>query len=139
MTFDLNAGKAVAEREDAGTTIHVRDAAGEKMYQDEAGTVPVTITVAGTYSTRYRKLMDASGDKSWKKRGTMEAEDSRRNTLEIIAGCVLGWDGFVASGEPFACNKTNACILLDSCPWIREQVEKAMTDHASFFGQPSAS
>jgi hypothetical protein len=132
-------GKTVAQREDEGTTIHVRDEAGDKMWQDEAQTKPVTITVAGSYSSRFRRLAEASGDRAWKKAGRMDAEDQRRNSLEIVAGCVLAWDGFtVGEGPaeaPYACTKANAIALLDQCVWIRDQVEKAMSDHA-LFSQP---
>ncbi len=135
----LNTGKSVAEREDEGTTFHVRNEQGEKMWADEAETKPVTITVAGTYSNRYRKLTDASNDKAWKKAGRLEAEDNRKSALEIIAGCILKWDGFTAGSAAFPLNKTNAVVLLDQCPWIREQVEKHMTDHALFTAAASLS
>lgn len=129
-------GKTVAQREDEGTTIHVRDENNEKMYQNAEQTTPVTITVVGTYSSRYRRLMEATGDRAWKKAGRMEAEDNRKSALEIVAGCILEWDGFTTGDEkfevPYTYSKANAVVLLDQCPWIREQVEKAMSDHALF-------
>ena len=109
------------------------------MYQDDAETKPVTITVVGTYSNRYRKITENNGDKAWKKRGAMDAADSRRTALETIAACIIVWDGFTSDGAEFPLTKHNAAILLDSCPWIREQVEKAMTSHELFIAPASLS
>lgn len=133
----LNTGKTVAQREDEGTVVAIRDEAGEKMYQDD-GVTPVTITVVGTYSGRYRRLIEGNNDRAWKRAGRMDAEESRKASLETIAGCILAWDGFTSGGQPFPLTKANACLLLDQCPWIREQVEKAMTDH-SLFSTPVSS
>ena len=132
-------GKSVAAREDEGTVVHVEDETGEKLYQDAEQTKPVTITIAGTYSSRYRRITDTNGDKAWKKRGGMDAADSRRTALETIAACILAWDGFTSDGEEFPLTKANAVTLLDACPWIRDKVEKAMTSHELFTAPVSLS
>lgn len=131
--MDINAGKSVAQREDEGTTIHLRDETNEKQYADEAKTQPVTITVVGTYSSRYRRLSDANRDKMLKQRRTqLDGDQLEEQGLELQAGCILGWDGITANGEPFPYTKANAVALLRAAPWVREQVEAAMNDHASF-------
>lgn len=133
MNIDLNAGKSVAAREDEGTVVHVRDEIGEKLYQDEAKTLPATITVVGTYSSRYRRLSEANRDKMLKqRRSQMDGDQLNQQSLELVASCILSWDGFVTVDGPFPYTKANAVALLDACPWIREQVEAAMNDHASF-------
>lgn len=133
MDISTNSLASVEQREDEGTVVHIRDAAGEKQYQDD-GTTPVTITVVGTYSKRYRRLAEANRDKMLKQRRTqLDGEQLDEQSLETVAGCILGWDGFTADGAPFPFTKANAVTLLKAAPWMREQVEAAMNDHAAFF------
>lgn len=125
MSFELSKTKDVAAREDEGTVVHLADENGEKMYTEN---VPDTITVAGTYSARYRRAQDANRDRLFKRRSAqLDGETVQRQGLEIIAACVLAWTGF--GMEP---TKANVVAVLESAPWIREQVEAAMNDHQLF-------
>ncbi len=120
-------------REDEGTLVMVKDAAGEE--QDG-----VTILVAGTYSTAYRKAVSAQRDRMLRqRRGNLTGEQLERQQLELVAACIIEWDGFTSNGQPFPLSKDNAITLLTRAPWIREQVEEAMSDHASYFTKPAAS
>ena len=127
--------KTVEEREDEGVELHVRDEAGEKLYADTpSGKIPVVITVAGTYSKTYRRAAEANRDRAAKSR-RMDGDAMERQGLELVAKCILGWKGFFtddACTQLYALTKQNAIALLQGAPWIREQVEAAMMDHASF-------
>jgi hypothetical protein len=130
--MEIRNSKPIRDREEEGTVINVRDVSGEIQEG-------VTITVVGTYSQTYRKAVNANRDKVLKERRSAldgDAIDSR--TLETAAKCIKGWTGFTADGQPFPYNKENAIALLTEAPWIREQVEEAMNDHASFFPKASA-
>lgn len=132
--MDITQTKSVAEREDEGTTIHLRDEAGEKMFAGPNQDRPVTITVVGTYSSTYRRAAEANRDRMLKqRRNSLDGDQIHRQSLELVAACILEWDGFTAGEQPYALTKANAVALLDQCPWIREQVEAAMHDHAAFF------
>jgi hypothetical protein len=131
--MDISTSKSVAEREDEGTIVHVRDEAGEKQYIGGDKTKPVTILVAGTYSTTYRTAADASRDRMLKqRRNAIDGDQLSQQSLELTAACILAWDGFSAGDQPYPFTKKNAVALLQQAPWIREQVEAAMNDHASF-------
>jgi hypothetical protein len=126
------AAKSVEEREEAGTLVHLKDESGEKQYFDKNGVqAPVTIKVAGTYSKRYRRATDANRDRLLKRR-SIDGDQVNEQALATIAACIIEWDGLTAAGQPFPFSKENAMVLLDTCPWIREQVETAMNDHAVF-------
>ncbi len=128
------AGQTVADREDEGTLVHLRDEMNEKQYQDEAQTKPVTMQVVGTYSSRYRRLLDAQRDRGLKRRSsTVDGDELEQRTLELIAGCTLGWDGLTVNGQPLPFSKPNAIAILRAMPWIREQIEAAMNDHQLYF------
>lgn len=137
--MEISGNKSVTEREDEGTVVHVRDASGEPaIYENGTGPKPVTITVAGTYSSKYRRAVDAQRDRMLKqRRASLSGEQLNRQQLELVAACVLSWEGFTAEDKPFPLTKDNAVLLLDNAPWIREQVEEAMGDHASFFQKAS--
>jgi hypothetical protein len=132
---EIGNAKSVAEREDEGTPVHIRNEAGELQYENDK---PVTITVAGSYSKTYRKATEAQRDKSLKQRRSVPTgEQLSRQALEILASCIVSWEGFTSQGKPFGYSKENAIALLDSAPWIREQCEEALYDHASFFPKAS--
>lgn len=131
--MDIGNSKVIAAAEDEGTAVHVRNAAGEYEYFGANKDKPVTITVVGTYSARYRRIQEQVRDKSIKRRGPIDGRIVEDQALDMLAGSIIEWEGFEAGGIPFQFSRTNAIALLDSCPWIREQVEAAMNDHAAFF------
>lgn len=129
--FDLGSAPSVAEREDEGAVVHVRSETGERLYD---GDVPVTITVAGTYSTRYKAATLAQRNRALKTRqADFDAERLDENALAIMSACVISWQGFRAGDVPLAPTPQNVRAVFERAPWIREQVEAAMTDHAAFF------
>jgi hypothetical protein len=135
--MNISKSKEVSHREDEGAVVEIRDPAGEKMYQDDAQSKPVVITVAGTYSARYRRAADVNRDRMLKqRRNQLDGDQLNQQSLELVAACILSWDGFTAdidgAEQPYPLTKANAVALLAECPWIREQVEAAMNDHASF-------
>lgn len=135
--MEISTSNSVAEREDQGSTVHLVDETGEPMFE---GGKPVTITVVGTYSKMYRRVQNEQRIRNLKGRRTQPTPDiidARAN--EAIAGCVLAWEGFTSEGKPFPYTRENAAILFAQAPWIRDQVEEAMSDHASFFPKSSAS
>jgi hypothetical protein len=71
------------------------------------------------------------------RRTSLTGEGLNRQQLELVAASIIAWEGFTANGQPYQLTKENAIALLDKAPWIREQVEEAMGDHASFFPKPS--
>jgi hypothetical protein len=84
--------------------------------------------------------MDNQRERLLKQRRTsLTGEGLNRQQLELIAASIIEWEGFTAEGQPYPFTKENAIALLDNAPWIREQVEEAMGDHAAFFPKASAS
>ena len=89
----------MASREDEGNTIHLRDEMDDLLYHRPPGSdpkaepLPVTITVAGTYSQKYRKARAAQMTRTVKKgrsgamRITGELLEEQRD--ELVAACAL--------------------------------------------------
>lgn len=139
--MDIGKSKEVAEREESGTTFQVNDEKGEPDFNGEGDSkTPVTITVVGTYSRTFRRARERQREKNLKRgRGALTAEMLAKQETEVLADCILGWEGFTSEGKPFPYTKENAILLLESAQWIREQVEEAMGDHQGFSTAPSRS
>jgi hypothetical protein len=134
--LDIQKAADAAHVEDEGQVVHLHGPDGTPLYYtDGEEQKPVTITVAGTYSKRYRVGMNRNRDRMVKMRrakvtGTMVEEQQ----IALIAHCILAWDGLFVGEKPVPLNEENAATLLTTVPWIREQVEEAMADHEAFFG-----
>lgn len=133
--FDVLAHLDWAKSEDAGQVVELRRPDGVLMtYKDASGAdKPVTITVAGSYSTAYRNAANRQRDRIAKMRrikasGKMLDE----HALELAVACVLAWDGLEKDGKPYPCTPDNVRWLLNEYAWVRELVEEAMHDHEGF-------
>lgn len=141
--MEIGKSKDVAEREEQGTVVHVRDETGELQYYPEGASEqdrkPVTITVIGTYSRTYRKARQRARDKNIKTvRNDLSAEGLEAQEIKIAAECIKEWEGFTSDGKPFEYSVKNAVLLLEA-PYLYEQVFLAMNDHESFSTAPSRS
>jgi hypothetical protein len=129
--FDISGIAPVTDREDSGLVVHLRDESGELMYFGDDNTQPVTVTVAGTYSKRYRRALDAKIHKASKAR-SRDREEIQHDALDVTAQCVIEWAGFFDGGLPLECTRVHAVRVLGAAVWIKDQVEAAMEDHAGF-------
>jgi len=132
--IDITKAAEAAKGEDEGQLVHIRGVDGEELYYEKDGKQhPVTMTVAGTYSTIYRAAQNRQRNALVKmRRAKLTGELVDNQQIELDAACVLGWDGFTIGATPVPFNRENAKQILISVPWIREQVEEAMNDHAGF-------
>ncbi len=134
MSLDFgNLGDDIAAREDAGRTIHLRSATGELEYWPD-GKTPITLTVVGTYSKKYREAK-RTVQKRYQKRREVDVDEF---TQEIAALCITAWSIPLGEG-PTPLTKENALKLLQRAPWVAEQVAEAMGDHEGFSGAASPS
>ena len=124
--FDLDAATAVIAREEAGRVVHVKDEAGQPLYD---GDNEVTLTVVGSYSKRYQQAHDAMLRRV---QNRQDIEDSRKDLVGLHAQCVIAWAGFYEAGQPLDCTPANVQKVLRAAPWIHNQVIAAMEDHAGF-------
>lgn len=124
--------------EERGRVVHMRDRLFHPMHHVVGGERrPVTITVAGSYSSRYRDAERAAADRRVAERKLeMAQEDLDRERLDVIAACVTAWDGWYLDGEAAPATKENVLRVLQ-VPYFRTQVEAAIRDHEGFTWTPS--
>lgn len=128
VEFSLDAAAQEVAGEDAGIVVALRDKRG-RPYVVPGTQKPVTIRIAGSYSTRFRRAKEAQTQRliDRARRGKNNANDVERANLETLAVCILSWDGI-----PLELSVTNAMHVLTSMPWVREQLQEAQGDHEGF-------
>lgn len=135
--MEITSKQDVTKREDEGATIHLRDEFGEPWMEDGR---PVTVTVVGTYSSRYRKAEAASGRRFQKQMRAQGGDfDMRAYNEDVAAQCVVGWTEFTDGGQPLPTTRENALKVFAGFPWVYPQINAAMENHAGFFGKGSTS
>lgn len=126
--------------EDEGTVVHLKDAAGELLYDADGDTkVPVEVVVAGTYSAAYRKAQKKVRERNIRavrRNEEWDADTLEDRELELEVACVLRWS-FTALGQPFPITLENYKALIAKQPQWQEQIQKAMNDHARFLARKS--
>lgn len=134
--MEIGNAKQVTDREDEGNTIEINDENDEPQFYPEGASEedgkPVTITVAGTYSKRFRRAREKRRSKNEKRQGRLSDEEKNRQEVEVAAACIMAWEGFTQGGKPYELTEKNAIDLLLAMPWVYEQVLVAMNDHQGF-------
>lgn len=134
--FSLKAAADVATRQDMGTVVVLKDEQGDPFtFVDANGaTQECEALVAGQLSTRYRKAEDAMRDRQLKRRSiSLTGEMIAKQQIDLVAACVVSWN-LHGDGKPIPCTKENVVQVLTAAPWLRTDIEAAMSDAARFLG-----
>jgi hypothetical protein len=142
MGFDIQQQQQVAEKEDVGIDVHVHGVDDLPMfYREDDGSPegkekPVTITIVGAHSRRYRRMEEQLRKRKLRPRN-LTGEAIYEDNLEKAVACTIGWQGFFAGEDIYPPSRDNIRRLYAECPWVYEQVLEAMHDHTRFFGNGS--
>lgn len=98
----------------------------------------MTVTVHLPFSKRYKEVQNEQTNRRIQKasntrgRGVkVTAEDIENSALELLSKITESWT-IVLEGKTPPCNPDIALNIYREFPWIREQVEEALLDTASF-------
>lgn len=130
--FDLNQ-LDTSRKANEGVTIPLR-------HPDTNAKLPLTVTILGADSDKYRKVADASTDAIFKeiaktgKVGARSAESTREERIEAVAECIVGWSGFARDNQVLECTRENKVAVLShpGYGWLLDQVDIAIRDRANF-------
>lgn len=123
--FDLASLDDLPERQEEGRDVEIKHPA--------TGEVVMTIRVVGLDSRRGRRAQEKASTaamRAMRVRRPSAGETDELLTQQMAEVCT-GWDA-VMGGEPYPFTAQNAVALLTKHRWIREQVEAAHFDRASF-------
>jgi hypothetical protein len=132
--FSLAGARAVAAREDKGTVVILTDEHGDALQcQQPDGTVEdAQVVVTGKLSSTFKKAEQRINDRTIKRRALeITADMLERNELEKIAACVKSWN-LTDGGTPIELNTENFIAVAQAAPWIKERIEKVMSEPARF-------
>lgn len=136
MAFDIDVKAKVLDLEDEGLVVEIMDELGDPAL-DDAGQ-PVTVTVAGEYSNRYRKAEEWQRKTLMRLRGKEQTgAESIAMQSELVARCVLAWSGFTQNGASVPFSTATATMVFSRLSFVRKQVESSMSNHAAFFSKGS--
>lgn len=132
MAFNLNKAPTFTDT----YVLHLKDViTGEPLFEDEAQEVPVTVTLYGKSSMRYRNAVNAMQNRELRRRAKKEtatAEQMQKESTDLLVACsatsTLELDGEVVDNKAaFEKLYTNTELS-----WIRDQVDAALGDDANF-------
>lgn len=130
MSFDIDERADALAIEDDGVVISILDENDEPALKDDGS--PVTITMAGMNSQRYRKA-EAWQRKAIRAFGRMMTGDEQLTMQsEFIARCVIAWDGFTSKGVLLALTIENIVNVFTKLAYVQRQAERGMGDRARF-------
>jgi len=132
---DLSTLDTVSAAEEGAVMELRHPATGAVLNQDDGS--PVTITLAGSDSERYRKAERSNQNRRLKnsagRRGlTVTSEELENDNLEVLAAATVAWAGIVLHGESLDCTVANARKVFKEIPWAREQAEQFVAERANF-------
>ena len=126
--MDLSKVRAI-EKADEGAWLDI-------MFVDGSET-DVRIKLAGfdsiAYRDKQREISKRRIDRMQsRKRNPLTPEEIEDQATELLAACVLDWEGLENEGTTFPCNTENAVKLLRENLWIKEQVDVFVGDRSNF-------
>jgi hypothetical protein len=100
----------------------------------------ISITVLGRDSDIYRQLAANQSRKRLGKMakagrvtaGTMSLDEFENDAMELLVACTTAWENISIDGVPVEYSKESARRVYKEYPFIKEQVEAAITDRANF-------
>lgn len=97
----------------------------------------ITITLMGSDSDEYRttikKRFEAAQRQAKNKRNQdVDLDDAEQKSQELLAKMTLGWENLEMDGKSVKFSFEAAKDVYARFPWIREQVEKFISDRSNF-------
>lgn len=138
--FVLEDQVELAKFENKEIPVHIRGAdLKPAWWTDDTGTKrPVLIWVTGEHSD-YMRQAESRIRRRKLKPNEMTGELFYNDNIEKAAACTRRWEGLFSrtrQGGPrveVACIPHNVKELYKKCPWVLEDVEEGIRDHARFF------
>jgi hypothetical protein len=135
--------RKVAKVEDT-TTITLVDPIDMETVLTNADGSPMTVTVLGPFSKKYKELNFKVQDKRLKQMqrtgGKMQisAEELTRSAREILVGCVVDWN-ITVEDDPEPCTPEAVARVLEEFEWVASQLDIVIGSEQNFLAKPASS
>lgn len=127
----------VSEASEQGAVLELKLPNGDPVIKPDGS--PVTITLAGMESAKWKKARDVVGNRYLKtaspRRGpAAQTMDELANDEAFqLASVTLAWDGVVVKGQEWPCDLAHAKKLYLTYDWIRNQVNEFVGERRNFW------
>lgn len=99
--------------------------------------IGLTITLRPATSPEVKQVQRRITNDALKSRGKVTAEKVEANRLDVLVAATEGWtwEGSTTwkNGEKPEASAENVRMIYKSAPWIKDQVDEALSDDAAFF------
>ncbi len=103
---------------------------------------PMTITVLGPFSKKYKELNFKVQNKRLKHvqrtggRMQVSAEELAASSREVLVGCVVDWN-ITVEDEPEPFTHEAVAKVFEEFPWVASQVDAAVGNELNFLTKPA--
>lgn len=111
------------------TVIHLtHPASGEKLYADDTGNSPITVTIASTSSRAYRTAVTAMQNRTLKRgKKPATAEQQKEEGIELLVACCITSENLQYNGEAVKTESQFRALLSDDkLSWIKTQIDESL-------------
>lgn len=131
--FELGSMRRAIDKENTPVTFQVKGPDDKPLFYTDADGVrkPVTWSVLGSRSSK-AKGIEQEQRKRRLKASNLTGEAIRADSLEKVARCTTGFEGFHEDGRPVSVTVENAHALLAEFDDVLAQVSEQMGDHEGF-------
>lgn len=100
----------------------------------QADGTPITITLAGTDSDRFRKAEREKANRRLNAttRKPLDVDTFKADGIDLLVACTITWSGIKVAGELLDCTPANAARVYKEFPWIKEQVDAFAAERSNF-------
>lgn len=97
------------------------------------------VTLIGTESKPFREAVYRLSREQMARKDASDVEQAERDTVRLLAACVVGWENVTDNGVPVPCTPDAAFELLfnPEFKFIREQVDAFASVSENFFPRSS--
>jgi hypothetical protein len=124
------------------TTLTLRHPNPRKPDPLNADGTPMTITIHGPYSARYKAVLRerqqkwlSQGDKDGRQL-TLTPEEVEESTRSTILACIEDWSLTLEGDEKLPFSPEAVTQVFEEFPWVYDQVAAAMGDISNFLDAP---
>lgn len=116
---------------DLSTLIAMETTKVELLHPATKKPLGMVVTLAGPAADAYQSARLRLVQENM---GEADVEKISRKMVDLLAACVIAWEGFVENGQPLVCTPETVSRLLNhrGYYWMKDQLEAALGDVARF-------
>ncbi len=125
--MDFSKKKIVA---DDAQYMEIKDPVTDEVMEEDGKVA--RLKVVGSDSKVFKAGFKEWNDKNRLKKNGLSTADTEKHMKKIYCACVVGWENIEWEGKDMKFSKENLMNLIDSCPFIYDQLMEFVGDRSHF-------